>query len=98
MNTLNATSFYKIFEQSVADYHVHDDINQPMENPYPEKTLHFLSYKKNRIDTVQWHYEALIRQPNIDPVEGRQLKGQIDKSNQERTDMVEQIDEINKNN
>ncbi len=94
MNTLNATSFYKIFEQSVADYHVHDDINQPMENPYPEKSLDFLLYKKNWIDTVQWHHEDLIREPNIDPVEGMKLKRLIDKSNQERTDLVEQIDEI----
>ena len=49
-------------------------------------------YEKNWIDTVQWHYEDIIRDPQIDPVAALKLKRQIDASNQDRTDMVEYID------
>jgi hypothetical protein len=49
-------------------------------------------YLKNWIDTVQWHFEDIIRDPNIDPVAALALKRRIDASNQERTDMVEYID------
>ena len=49
-------------------------------------------YRKCWIDTVQWHYEDIIRDPQIDPVAALTLKRQIDASNQDRTDMVEYID------
>ncbi len=49
-------------------------------------------YKKNWIDTVQWHYEDIIRDPNINPEKGMEIKRKIDKSNQDRTEMVEYID------
>jgi hypothetical protein len=49
-------------------------------------------YRKNWIDTVQWHYEDIIRLPDIDPVDAIVLKRKIDASNQDRTDMVEFID------
>ena len=81
-----------IFQQSVADYHKHDNINQPIKNPYAESALSHLLYKKNWIDTVQWHYEDIIRDPNINPEKGMEIKRKIDKSNQERTEMVEYID------
>lgn len=82
----------KIFKEAVVQYHVKDDIDQPFYNPHEEGTLSFLLYRKNWIDTVQWHYEDLIRDPNIDPVSGMALKRKIDASNQDRTDMVEYID------
>jgi hypothetical protein len=41
---------------------------------------------------VQWHYEDIIRIPDIDPIEALALKRKIDASNQDRTDMVEYID------
>ena len=41
---------------------------------------------------MQWHYEDIIRDPQIDPVAALKLKRQIDASNQDRTDMVEYID------
>ncbi|MBT8273374.1 MAG: DUF4254 domain-containing protein, partial [Bacteroidia bacterium] len=44
------------------------------------------------IDTVQWAYEDIIRDPNIDPVAALKLKRKIDASNQDRTDTVEYID------
>jgi hypothetical protein len=81
-----------IFQQSVADYHKYDNINQPIKNPYAESALPHLLYKKNWIDTVQWHYEDIIRDPNINPEKGMEIKRKIDKSNQERTEMVEYID------
>jgi hypothetical protein len=83
---------YSIFEQSIKDYHVHDSVDQPINNPYPKEKIEHLLYFKNWIDTVQWHYEDIIRDPNIDPVAALVLKRKIDASNQERTDMVEYID------
>ncbi|WP_313579492.1 DUF4254 domain-containing protein [Chishuiella sp.] len=84
---------WSIFNQSINDYHKYDDVNRQIENPYSEDDLiaHLL-YKKNWIDTVQWHLEDIIRDPQIDPVEALSLKRWIDKSNQERTDMVEYVD------
>jgi hypothetical protein len=83
---------YSIFEQSIQDYYVHDNVNQPINNPYPSDKIEHLLYFKNWVDTVQWHYEDIIRDPNIDPVAALTLKRKIDASNQERTDMVEYID------
>ncbi len=83
---------YSIFEQSIANYHQHDNVNQPISNPYPKDKIEHLLYFKNWIDTVQWHYEDIIRDPNINPVAALTLKRKIDASNQERTDMVEFID------
>ena len=83
---------YSIFEESIRDYHVHDNVDQPVNNPYPKEKIEHLLYFKNWIDTVQWHFEDIIRDPNIDPVAALVLKRRIDASNQERTDMVEYID------
>ena len=82
----------QIFTASVAKYHELDRVDQPFENPYDSNTLEHLLYRKNWIDTVQWHYEDLIRDPEIEPVAGMSLKRKIDESNQDRTDMVEYID------
>ena len=82
----------QIFHQSVEDYHLTDNINQPCNNPYPDGTIEHDLYQKNWIDAVQWHLEDIIRDPDIDPQEGLLLKRRIDKSNQDRTDLVEQID------
>jgi hypothetical protein len=83
---------FPIFEQSINDYHVIDDAYQPTINPFTKGTIEFLLYAKNWVDTVQWHYEDIIRDPNIDPVAALVLKRKIDASNQVRTDMVEYID------
>ena len=82
----------EIFEKSVNDYHVYDDINRKPNNPFENKSFEHLMYEKNWIDTVQWHYEDIIRDPDIDPNEGMKLKRLIDSSNQNRTEMVEYID------
>ncbi len=83
---------YSIFEQSIKDYHVNDNVKQTIKNPFSKNEFEHLLYLKNWIDTVQWHYEDIIRDPNINPVEALTLKRKIDASNQERTDMVEYID------
>ncbi|MFS4415451.1 DUF4254 domain-containing protein [Maribacter sp. 2307ULW6-5] len=83
---------FNIFEESIAKYHIEDDVSQPFENPYPKGEVGHLLYRKNWIDTVQWHYEDIIRDPAIDPVAALQLKRKIDASNQDRTDLVEYID------
>ena len=82
----------KVFEKAVDDYHVYDDINRSATNPYDKKDFEHLLYEKNWIDTVQWHYEDIIRDPDIESNEGMKLKRLIDSSNQNRTEMVEYID------
>ena len=89
---MTSAAAYAIFEQSINTYHVLDTVDQAFENPYDSTTLDHLLYRKNWIDTVQWHYEDLIREPNIDPVAALELKRKIDASNQDRTDTVEFID------
>ena len=81
-----------IFERAIADYHLTDDVNTPIKNPYQKDSIENRLYLKCWIDTVQWHYEDIIRDPHIDPVEALSLKRRIDRSNQDRTDLVEAID------
>ena len=83
---------FPIFEKSIADYHIKDDVAQPCINPYAKEDIAHLLYRKNWIDTVQWHYEDIIRDPDIDPEAALVLKRKIDASNQDRTDLVEYID------
>ena len=82
----------KIFNRAIGDYHRWDDVDHPIENPYEPGSLEHLLYHKNWIDTVQWHLEDIIRDPQIDPVAALAIKRRIDKSNQDRTDLVEMID------
>lgn len=82
----------KIFNQSIAAYHEHNDVHQAISNPYEKSSIEHLLFLKNWIDTVQWHLEDIIRDPKIDPVAALELKRWIDRSNQERTDVVEYID------
>lgn len=82
----------KIFNQAIADYHIKDNIDTPINNPFEKGTIENRLYLKCWIDTVQWHFEDIIRDPQIDPAEALVLKRRIDKSNQDRTDLVEQID------
>lgn len=83
---------FKIFEQSIVQYHVLESVEQKLVNPYPQGDIEHLLYRKNWIDTVQWHFEDIIRDPDIEPVAALELKRKIDASNQERTDLVEYID------
>ena len=83
----------KIFQDVIEKYHIINTVDQPFENAYSESDLlEHLLYRKCWIDTVQWHYEDIIRDPQIDPVAALTLKRKIDASNQERTDMVEYLD------
>ena len=82
----------KIFNQAIRDYHLKDDVDTPISNPYERNTIEYSLYLKCWIDTVQWHLEDIIRDPHIDPVDALRLKRRIDRSNQDRTDLVEEID------
>ncbi|MCQ2111297.1 MAG: DUF4254 domain-containing protein [Bacteroidaceae bacterium] len=81
-----------IFNRAIEDYHRNDNVDTPIENPFEVKSIEYYLYLKNWIDTVQWHLEDIIRDPQIDPVEALAIKRRIDHSNQERTDLVEMID------
>ncbi len=83
---------FRIFKESIDTYHIKDDVYQEFHNPYPKDKIEHLLYRKNWIDTVQWHYEDIIRDPEIEPVAALDLKRKIDASNQDRTDLVEYID------
>jgi len=82
----------KIFNQVIKDYHLKDHIDTAIRNPYDNGTIEYNLYLKCWIDTVQWHLEDIIRDPHIDPLEALGLKRRIDRSNQDRTDLVEEID------
>ncbi len=82
----------KIFEAVINDYHLVNDVDAPIRNPYETGSIESELYQKCWIDTVQWHLEDIIRDPEINPGEALLLKRRIDKSNQDRTDLVEQID------
>lgn len=82
----------KIFRETTELYHEYDNIDAAVENPYAENSIDGRLFRKNWIDAVQWHMEDIIRATDIDPVEALALKRRIDKSNQDRTDMVEEID------
>lgn len=82
----------RVFVQAIEDYHRYDQIDHPIENPYPSEMLEHLLYRKCWIDTMQWHMEDVVRNPEIVPQQALMWKRRIDKSNQDRTDMVEYID------
>lgn len=90
---MRANDLYELFSRQVADYHIADNIDAPTNNPYPADSYEHLLWIKSHIDTVQWHLEDLVRPDDVDPVEALQLKRRIDRSNQQRTDMVERIDD-----
>ena len=92
MHTTFTEQANDIFNKAIDDYHLTDNVDEPIRNPYERGTIEFDLYLKNWIDTVQWHLEDIIRDPAIDPVAALALKRRIDRRNQERTDLVEQID------
>lgn len=91
---MDISEIKSIFNQSIQDYHVKDSVDTPIVNRYAINSLQWYSYLKNWIDTVQWHLEDIIRNPEIDSMDALNLKRRIDASNQERTDIVEVIDEL----
>ncbi|GHT08916.1 hypothetical protein FACS189426_05740 [Bacteroidia bacterium] len=92
MNMQFTTLAFPIFEQSIRDYHQWDDVDAEIRNPFPEKSIEYYLYLKNWIDAVQWHLEDIIRNPQIDAEKALEIKRRIDRSNQDRTDLVELID------
>ena len=76
----------KIFNQAIRDYHLKDNVDTPISNPYERESIEYSLYLKCWIDTVQWHLEDIIRDPHIEPVDALAIKRRIDHSNQDRTD------------
>lgn len=95
---MSIKDFYIIFTHCISDYHqihdIHKRIDNPLENPFEVDSLEHLLYQKSHIDNVQWDLEDLIRDPGILPEKALQLKRCIDKSNQDRTDIVEKMDDL----
>ena len=89
---MKAAGYNSLFDALINKYHIIDTVYQPFENHFNKNHFEHLLYRKSWIDTVQWHYEDIIRLPDINPVEALALKRKIDASNQDRTDMVEYID------
>ena len=89
---MKSAEFFQVFNQSIKDYHINDSIETEIKNPYSNNQFEHLLYQKNWIDTVQWHLEDIIRDPEIEPTEALKIKRVIDASNQKRTDLVEFID------
>lgn len=81
-----------IFNDSTTRYHITDSIDAPETNPFREGTIEHTLFHKNWIDAAQWHMEDIIRDECIDPVKALKLKRDIDRSNQLRTDCVEELD------
>jgi hypothetical protein len=82
----------RVFDRATADYHLTDNIDAPALKPFADGSIEALLYAKNWIDVAQWHMEDLIRDPQIEPAAGMELKHRIDASNQDRTDRVEDLD------
>ena len=90
---MKATECIALFNRAIDDYHVTDDVDAKMNSDFVPDSIEELLYRKCWIDTVQWHLEDIIRDPEIDDKKGIEIKRRIDASNQARTDLVEQIDD-----
>lgn len=90
---MQAQEIINIFNESIIDYHICDSVDTEFTQKYPNEPFKALLYQKNWIDTVQWHYEDIVRDGKKSPEYLLEIKRKIDKSNQHRTDVVEQIDE-----
>ena len=93
LEILKAKSLVSIFDKCIDDYHKLDNVNQEIINPFEKNSFEGILYRKCWIDTVQWHYEDIIRDDEIKPKKALDLKRKIDKSNQKRTNLVEVIDD-----
>jgi len=91
---LKCKECFEIFERSIDTYHILDDVEQPFHNPYGKGTIENTLFRKNWIDTIQWHREDIIRKPDIDLALALQIKRNIDRDNQERVDLVEHIEDV----
>ncbi len=90
---MTASEMNGIFDECIRQYHLTDNVDAAEENPHSEGSFKNLLFHKNWIDTVQWHLEDIIRDPNITPENALVIKRRIDTSNQDRTDLVEKIDD-----
>lgn len=90
---MTTLQMFDLFEDCIKDYHKKDHVDTAIENPFENGSFEHLLYQKSWIDTVQWHLEDIIRDPEIDAETALKIKRRIDSSNQDRTDLVEKIDD-----
>ena len=90
---MTALEIYDLCYRQVETYHLTDSVDAASHNPYSEGTFEHLMWEKSFIDTVQWHLEDLVRPEDVDPAFALTLKRRIDRSNQNRTNLVEHIDD-----
>ncbi|MGL4347284.1 MAG: DUF4254 domain-containing protein [Chitinophagaceae bacterium] len=90
----NVQQIINIYNNAIKDYHIIDHIDQAMKTSFIENSVEYLLYKKCFIDLVQWHLEDIIRSPLLHGKEVLAIKRRIDESNQNRTNLVEQIDTL----
>lgn len=91
---MNAHDIYRLYYRQVEDYHITDQVDAPTRNPFEEGSFEYLLWQKSHVDTVQWHLEDLIRPADVEPTEALRLKRRIDALNQQRTNLVEQLDDL----
>ena len=91
---MNLIQTFDIFQRAIADYHILNNIDAPIQIPFPTKSLESLLYEKCWIDAVQWHCEDEVRHPKIEAERVRFFKNRIDSLNQTRTNLVEQLDDF----
>jgi Protein of unknown function (DUF4254) len=89
---MQVQEWVNIFQNSIKQYHVKDNVDTAIDNPFAKDSFEHLLFLKNWVDTVQWHLEDIIRSPEISGQEVLAIKRRIDASNQHRTDLVEFID------
>ena len=90
---MTASEMNAVFDRCITQYHINDNVDAAEENPFSKGCFESLLFHKNWIDTVQWHLEDIIRDPQITPENALVIKRRIDASNQDRTDLVEKIDD-----
>ncbi len=83
----------KIFSKSLQAYRC-AMLDRPAEAIEGLSELERILYQKQQIDNEQWDLEDEIRNPKISSERGMELKRKIDKLNQERTDLVESLDDM----
>lgn len=82
----------RIFAEAIETYLIEGGVDIPAPVRYTDGTIEQDLFRKNWIDHAQWGLEDIIRDPDIDPTDALRIKRRIDRSNQERTDLVELID------
>lgn len=89
---IKAKEIISICNNLIQNYHDNDILEPSLPAAILVDDISELIKNKNLVDTIQWHLEDEVRNPNISAETGWGIKKKIDVLNQMRTDLVEQID------